>query len=277
MLLVPAGGNNFGLINPSYGTTRPSNTGFGITVAPLAGSYGAYVQLFAALSEPAYGILVNINSNTGSAASRSTVIDIGIDEAGGSSYTARVTGILCGGAAAMSAGGLWYYFPLFVPAGASIGIRANGSVTTAIRVFASLMQRPARPEMVRVGSLVDTLGVSGSVGTVIVPGTTSDGSWTLIGTTTHRCWSWQVGLQVAVADTAWTAGNLFVGLAVGDGTNFDIIIKDQLFITTTTEAISNYLPLNFERDVPAGSNIYMRAQSSSALDAYTAAAYGLGG
>lgn len=281
MLHVPTGANSFGDTPASWGTSRPAAAN-GTAVTPGAGAYGSYVQLFAATGADSYGILININSNNGSAASRGTVIDIGVDEAGGTSYTARVTGLLCGGAAAYNLGGsgVWYYFPLFIPAGSTIAVHGNSTVATAFRVGAVLMQKPANPAMIRKGSFVETLGISGNIGTAITPGTTAEGSWTLVGTTATRCWWWQVGLQVATTDTAWGAGVIHVDVGVGDGTvgGTDVIIRDAPITTSTAEALTN-IPITegVEWDVPSGSNIYVRAQNSGTNDAYTCAVYGLGG
>lgn len=281
MLHVPVGANSFGDTPASWGTTRPAAAN-GTAVTPGAGAYGAWAQLFAATTQDTYGILINVNSNTGSAASRGTVIGIGWDESGGTSYTARVEGLLCGGAAAYNTGGsgVWYYFPIFIPAGSRIAARGNSTVATAFRVGAVLMQKPANPAMVRKGSFVEALGISGNIGTVIVPGTTAEGAWTLVGTTSKRCWWWQVGFQVAVADTAWGAGIMHVDLGVGDGTvgGTDVIIRDTPISMSTAEALTN-IPISagVEWDVPSGSNIYVRAQYSGTLDTYTCAAYGLGG
>lgn len=281
MLHVPTGANSFGDTPASWGTMWPAAAN-GTAVTPAVGSYGSWAQIFAATSADTYGILININSNSGSASSRGTVIDIGWDEAGGTSYTARVTGLLCGGAAAYNLGGsgCWYYFPLFIPSGSRIAARGNSTVATAFRVGAVLMQKPANPAMVRKGSFTETLGISGNIGTVIVPGTTSEGAWTLVGTTSLRCWWWQVGVQVSTADTAWTAGVMHVDVGVGDGTvaGTDVIIRDTPITTSTAEALTNIpITAGVEWDCPAGSNIYVRAQFSGTLDTYTCAAYGLGG
>lgn len=279
MLHVPAGANAFGDSVASWGTTRP-NAAHGTTVTPNAGSYGSWAQLFAAQTEDTLGILININSNNTGVTSRGTVIDIGWDEAGGTSYTARIEGLICGGASSYAVGGsgVWYYFPIFIPAGSSIAARANSTVATAFRVAAVLSQKSVNPVMVRRGSFVEAMGVSGSAGTAIVPGQAAEGAWTLIGTTSNRCWWWQLGVQVDVADTAWQNNVIHFDMAVGDATNKDIIIYDTPISTNAAEYITNIpITVGVEWDVPSGSNIYVRAQCSGILDSYNCAVYGLGG
>lgn len=279
MLHVPVGANSFGLTLPSWGTTRPAAAN-GTSVTPAVGSKGSWAQLGSDLVDDTYGLLININSNSASAASRNTVVDIGVDEAGGTSYTVRIPDLLAGGAPTYSTGGSgqWYYFPLFIPAGSSVAARSQGSVTTAHRVGCVHLQRPMNQSSVRVGSYVEALGITAPAGTSVTPGTTSEGTWTSIGTTTNRCWWWQAAIQVPTADTSWNAAAIHVDVAVGNGTDFDVIIQDMAVVTSTAEAIVNPpLTAGVEWDVPAGSTIYMRAQHSGTLDTYTGAVYGLGG
>jgi hypothetical protein len=277
MLHVPVGTNTFGLTQASWGTTRPAAAN-GTSVTPVVGSKGSWASMVTATTADAYGILININSNSASAASRQTVVDIGIDEAGGTSYVVAIADLLAGGAPAYTVGAQWYFFPLYIPAGAHIAARAQSSVTTAFRVGCQLLERPSNPAQIRKGSFVETLGVSGVAGTTIVPGTTNKGSWTLIGTTVERLWWWQAAIQIPTTDTAWNAQSLHVDLAVGDGVTYDTIISDLAITMSTAEILANPpLTAGVEWSVPPGSSIYMRAQSSGTLDVYQAAAYGLGG
>lgn len=284
MLHVPTGAGAFGASVPSWGATRPSATN-GAAVTPGVGTKGSWVQLFAAQNADTYGVMININSNNGSAASRGTALDFGWDEAGGTSYQVRIPDILCGGAGSYGTpgGGLWYYFPIFIPAGSTIAVRANSTASPAFRVGAVIMQKPVNPSMVRRGSFVEVLGLGAgeNIGTVIVPGTTAEGAWTLVGTTSKRCWWWQLGVQVSLADTTWGAGVMHFDVGVGDGTagGTDVIITDASYVLTASEALTNTLTSSgVEWDVPSGSNIYVRAQHSATPDSgYTCTVYGLGG
>jgi hypothetical protein len=224
--------------------------------------------------------MVNINSNAGSTASRNTLVKIGVDTSGGTSYVDVIPDLICGGAAPynVSGGGVWYYFPIFIPAGSRVGAVARGSVTTAIRVGMMAMERPANPSMIRKGSFVESIGISGNTGTSVTSGTTSEGAWTLLGATTLRTWWWQVGMQIATTDTSWSTNSIHVDLAVGDASNKDIIIMDANFTTTTNEQLVNPpLTAGVEWDVPAGTNVYVRAQCSGTADPYEIGAYALGG
>lgn len=281
MLHVPLGAG-YGLITPSYGTTRPAATN-GTSVTPVTtNAWGTAVQLHTATTADAYGIWVNINSNFTSAASRNTAIQIGVDEAGGTAYVYKLTNILCGNAGtyAGGSGGIWHFFPLYIPTGSTIAVQARGSVVTALRVGTVLLQEYREPAVFRRGTFSETLGVTVGAGTAAgvtaTAGTTAEGAWVTLGTTVKRMWHWQVGCQVATAQTTQNANAIHVDLAVGDATTKDIILTNSFFSTDTTEQIFN-IPQNVMYDVPAGSTIYGRLQISGTANAYSLCAYGVGG
>lgn len=279
MLFVPRAGRQMIGIEASWGTTRPA-TNFGTSVTPAVGSKGSWAAMGSALAFASVGLLININSNAASVASRETVVDIGIDPAGGTSFTPIIQNLLAGGANTyLASGGVYYYFPIYIPAGARIGARAQGTVTTAIRCNFMSYGRPSRPELHRTGSYVETLGITGTAGLDNTNGgTTAEGGWNLIGTTTRRCWWWQFGLQVAASDTAWNAAVVHMDLAIGDGSNKHLIAQDVPLFLTSNEAANRIGDQNLmEWHAPAGSSIYARLQSSGNLDPFQWAAWGLGG
>ena len=106
MLFVPAGANSFGVVQESF-TGRPASA-MGTAVTPAVGSKGSWAQVFASLDHDTYGLLVNINSNTDSAASRNTVLDIGIGAA--SSEIVLIPDLIAGNANIYTGFGvgLWY-------------------------------------------------------------------------------------------------------------------------------------------------------------------------
>lgn len=278
MLHVPVGTNTFGVTAGANTTTRPAaSQGFAVT--PAVGSYGSWVQIIASTgSFDTYGVLINFNSNSGSNASRNTMVNIGIGGAG--SETIIIPDLIAGGGGTYVVnGGTWYFFPLFIPAGTRVAAQAIGSVTTAFRCNIQFLQAPLNPSQIRKGSFVEAIGVgTAPTGTSVTAGTTSEGSWTSLGTTTNKLWWWQLGVQVSTADTSWISGAQHFDLAYGDATNKQIIIEDLLIVSATSEAMQNPpLTAGVELPVPAGTNIYVRAQSSGTPDPYLVTAYGLGG
>lgn len=303
MLFVPRGSNDFS-VTPSYGdaTTRPLNgsatTGFGTGITPATtNAYSAYVAMGSTLTRDCYGITVNLNGYYASAANRLGAVSIGVDYTGGATYTEIVSGALMSmsnqygiSGTGLGAGGITYYFPLFIPSGSSVAMRARGnSATPPVSASILYLNSPPSPQNVRRGSFVETLGISLGNGTCtgvnVTAGTTTDGSgattWTLIGTTQKRTWHYQAGVQLS-GDTTMTVGILFLDLAYGDGTNFNIISQNIYVGTTGTEQFTIIPNINgVEANVPPGSNIYARLHNSLAnpdnAGVYQVVVYATGG
>jgi len=285
MLFVPNNSQGFATILSSWDTTRPAAAN-GVSVTPNAASnaYGTPVAIGSALTSNCYGIMLNINNNSGAVASRNSAIQLMVDEAGGTSYVAKITGLLCGSAAPYTVGGgIFYYFPIFIKSGSTLAVAARGSVATAFNVGYIIYQQPFNPDSIRVGAFSETLGITVGTGTVVgttvVPGTTSDGAWTSIGTTTNAMWWWQVGVQLPVGDTSWGAAVLHLDIGWGGATP-DVIIRDMPVTFNAAEQLSFYPPWGgCEKMVPAGATLYARLQSSATLETgnYTVGIYGIGG
>lgn len=267
----------------SQAGVRPA-AAYGTVVTPVNISKGTYVQVFsgAAVVNDVYFILINVNSNSVSASARDTLLDIGVDEAGGTSYTARIPDLLVSNASPynVGSGGVWYAFPLFIPAGSSIAARAavnNASVGT-LRVLIYLYGQPRRPETTRFGRTVQAIGVVPvSVrGTLVTPGTTSDGAWTLLGATSQTLWWWQYGY--GTNDTTMTAAGIHADLSAGSAGGQKMLLEDALICITSTEQANNApLTAGCVANVAPSQNIYGRLQSSAAADSNVSMiAYGLG-
>lgn len=273
MLAVPGGAFAFGNVESNM-PGQPLTTG-GTVITPVVGSKGGWAQVFASLANDTYGLMILVHNSRTSAANRSYAIDVGIGGAGSEQViipdligsNAGVTNNTCG---------IWYYFPIFIPAGTRVAVRAQGSVTTTCRVIVRAMQLPRDPTMVKTCGYVEKLGITGIVGTALTPGTTSEGSWVSVGTTTRDLWWWQLGVQVPVADVAHNQTFLHFDIAVGDGTNFTVIAPDIQVSVTTGEEMGKALSVFCEHWVPSGSTIYVRGQADVAPDNYEVCVYGAG-
>jgi hypothetical protein len=274
MLHVPVGSNTFSLVEPST-TARPA-AAQGTAVTPGTTNKGNWAELIASTTDESYGLVICINSNSASTASRNTITDIGLGSAG--NEIVLIPDLISGNAAAYTLGGIWYYFPIFVPKNSRIAARGQGTVTTAYSVYCQTLQRPLNASQIRKASFVQALGVSGVNGTSVTSGTTAEGDWVSLGTTTNRLWWWQVGIQVINTDTAHNTVAYHIDLSVGDSTTRDLIVTDLQFITNTAEYASNPpLSAGVEYPCPEGSEIWVRAQCSGTTDPLRITAYGAGG
>lgn len=278
--------DNFAWRVDSIGTTRPA-AAIGATVTPAQNSKGSYAQVFTALARNCYFLSININSNNVAAAARNTLVDIGIDPAGGTSYTVLIPDLLgsCAsalGALSTTAGhGIWYHFPIWIPAGATVGARAsvNNATVGTLRVRCKAYGSPRDRSLVKVGTRVTAYGITGasSAGTTITSGTTSEGTWTSLGSIAHRNWWWQAGM--GVSDSTMSALMYYMDLGVGDGSNKFVVIENEEVLTSGSEALSKLgIIAGCEFLTPAsGQTVYGRLQCSGNADAsLSMAAYGLG-
>lgn len=299
MLFVPNGSNDFAA-SASYGLTRPgvASNGVSLTAATLsttnAYSTTQFQQIGNALTTDCYGLYINVNNYFAGGVFRQLALRFVVDYTGvgGSSFGSGNVIIdgLVGSQATQYAlgGGLWYYFPIYIPSGSAVGVTGRGSTTTAPLPSISIqyMTAPSNPSLVKRASFVETIGLTLGTGTVagisVTPSTaaTEPNSWTLIGTTTKRTWWWQVACQHS--DTTMTALNYHVDLGVGTSTTtVDPIITDQYIQTTATEQFLNLgRGFGVEKVVPAGSSIYARVHNAGANEnagSFQVVAYGCGG
>ena len=278
--------NEWGLVISSVGGTRPA-AAFGVSVVPLTNStLGPYSTLLAGASvtEDVYAIEINVNNVGQTTVARDCLATLALDPAGGTTFT-DITDLLCGSASqygGLAGGGIGnganFWFPLWIKAGTTIGMRGSVSTVdvTAFQAFVRLYCKPSRPELVWCGQKIEQLGVTvaSSNGTAVTAGTTSEGAWTSIGTTTrdHRFYEYGFGM----GDAASSSNGYNVDVSVGDASNKKTIILDAYVGTSTTEMASKHKAPTWATS-KSGDIVYARTQvGPSAADTHTIAVYGMG-
>ena len=260
-------------------------TSAGLSLAPANGSKGAWGILATAaqMTEEASGFCLWVHTGGTANANRPLALDIGIDPAGGTSYSVMVADIVCGnaGTALLAGGGHKFFFPLRIPAGAQIAVRGQSNATTAVRVGIKLYGKANASEMLPRGSFTETVGYVGSgSGTTFTPGNAADGAWAELGTTTRPCWWWQLGYSIS--NTTIMAEYTYIQLAYGDATNKHMILE-RTHQATTGELIGDVTGQQVVWQegycrVPAGATLYVRGRANDAPDTgYNAVAIGVGG
>jgi hypothetical protein len=276
-LWFPDGVNEAILRVSSYSGTRPPNasTEHNITMVPgSANTKGSWVEVLSdsVITSDLCWLDVWASWNNIAGVARNCVFDIGVDEAGGTTYVVLVPDVCATMADNHTlGGGIRHSFPIHIKAGSAIAIRAQssdggGSCGIAVRGYG----RPRSGYPAFAGKYATTFGFNSgtTLGTAVTSGAASEGSWTAIATSISRAHQWwQVGMFAN--NTALTSGNLYhVDVAYGDASNKHIIINGQPWrITSASETIANDpMPVCFRR-VPAGANLYLRAQCSGTADA----------
>lgn len=280
-LYVP-GRRDFNFLYSNVSATRlVAGWGFSHTCG-TAPTFSAYATLVSAanITTDIYWVELIFSNAFNAATTRNLLVNIGIDTAGGTTFTTRIPALMAGHAGSMIiGGGIVYNFPLYIPSGSSIGIQATGTTAFAFNTAIKLYGRPSVPDSINAGSYVINYGTTAATatGTAITNGTTAEGTYTPVGTTTRSHWWWQMGHTFV--DTNVGAAGVSFDLAAGSSPTLnEQILQDQLFWYDGTERIWNTPQLNCYGNTNTGDIVYIRGQGSAAAEtSLSVAAYGLGG
>lgn len=262
MLYTPV--NDFGWTLDNFGATFTSAAMGTAVTSGGANLKGTAQSIWAgsSVTEDVYGIAIGFQAGDSAAALRLFLCDLLVDPAGGSSWSVKIANLAVHGPSTVL-GGVWYYFPLYIKSGTSIGMQIQCRVTTiTLRCLIKLFGKPGRPELAHVGNVVETIGASTAttVGTTVTPGTSAMGSYSAsMGTTVRNCFWWQMG--ILFDDSTCTAVTYWFDLAAGDASNKLTCIHMLPYINNSSEqggkAIAGInLPY---RNIPAGANVYTRS------------------
>lgn len=270
--------NNFG--------ANPSATP-GTSVTPGASNVeGSWTQIAsgANIAQDVIAFMIRVVSGATATAAKPQIMDIGVDPAGGTSYTEVISNIVCGASGTgIAMPGHFFLFPLRIKAGSSVAVRIKGANATAgtVRVAAEFYGQQSNPLLIPVGSIAETIGtITNSNGVSFTPGNAADGSWVDLGVTTNPLWWWQVAYQIDNATI--TAEYTYIDLAWGDASNKHII-KRLMHGGDTSERVGDIFSKDLNMfdcyaPVPAGAHLYIRGRCNNAPDTgYNAVAIGIGG
>lgn len=176
-------------------TATPHNLNYGTALTAGANNAdGSAVQLLSALSHDVE--LIGVAATTFGTATTvpSALMDLLYDPAGGSSWAELIPDLMIGGTAQINmisttmGNGMpvWYWFPIWVPAGASIGAMARGAHSSTVtgRVIIYALGGNRNPGSWWCGRRVNPVGINAaaSQGTSHTPGTGgSYSSWASLG------------------------------------------------------------------------------------------------
>ena len=271
-----------------YSNIGNASSSPGTSVTPGASNAeGSWTQVATSgnISEEIWEIVIGVTAGSSNAQAKNHLLDVGIDEAGGSSYTAIISNIVCGQSGTITAGcgGIWFRFPIKIKSGSSVAVRIQGSNATAgtVRVIVHFYGKPSRPEVVWRGEVSETIGtITNSNGVSFTPGNAAEGTWVSLGTTSKKLSWWQLGVQVD--NSATSALVVYVDLAYGDSTNKHMICEDlQFMIIGSSEIVCYHTNLSMWQtcfcEVPSGGELWVRGMASAApTSGYNAVAVGVG-
>lgn len=263
-------------------SSRPSSS-YGTAVTPAQNAFGSWAQLLAAgsVTNAVRGVLVTFTNTNASTLAKDCVVDIGVDPAGGTSYTTLLPSLFASNCNTVSSSpGTSYYFPIAIAAGSSIAARAsvNNATVGTVRVQITVFGSPT--VTTRAGTAVEAVGLTAasSAGTAVTPGQAAEGAWATMGTLSAESWFFQLGVGLNVGTA--TGGTLAFDAAEGDGNT--MLVEDALYISTVGEVLmqcnGNCLVHQVQRTIANGSTIKVRGQCSGVPDAgYSAIVYAVSG
>jgi hypothetical protein len=281
------------LINPPFqfsrqvdnltGTPPAATVGTNFTAAANSGSNGTDTAVLSALAFDCYYFIIGIGGITGANVDGRASLDVRHDPAGGTSWATLISALVCGYSAVPAAGvtgiGFWYHFPLFIPAGTSLGVRSRTSHTSNItsgRVVMYCYGCPNRPDMWWCGSAVESLGISAlsSTGTSHTPGNSGAfSSYASVGSVTTRRYG---AIQFGVNGS--DASSLAIGYywEMGYGSN-KLPGSPTFYNSSTTGEVTARTGFGqpIFCDIPAGTQMQCRATGSGTAEAYSVAMYGV--
>jgi hypothetical protein len=253
----------------SYGTVYLAGTGAVDATA---------ATLLTALSHDCEYMVLGFSGFGANAVNTATLLDILYDPAGGTSWTELISDLLVGMlgstvdmavAAGQQGVPLMFHFPIWIPAGSSIGVRAkmvdSNPLAISSRIVIMVGGDNRNPASWWCGQKVETVGTFNQAacrGQSITPGASSviAGSWTNLGSTLSAAGGavqWAVQGQVASAQVASTARYEFGvdGVQIGPP-----VWSGMSQVEGRCQWLSGPVFYNF----PAGSQIQVRAGSSLA-------------
>lgn len=155
------------------------------------------------LTDDCYYVAVQFSVAFSAGTIRNCLIDIMYDPAGGTSWSVLLPDLAVGqsfwasGFTGQTPAPNRYEFPVFIPAGSSLGVRGQNSTASTIQGYMNLWAwgSPSRPDAFWYGTKIDALGLdsANSRGTVLTPGA-SGAYGTAISLTATKPYGWlQIG------------------------------------------------------------------------------------
>lgn len=254
----------------SHLTTRPANTAFGTSVTCYQNAFTAYTAVGSALAAATDELIIHVrDASVAAGGIRSMVLRVGIDLAGGTTFT-KLGDFLVGGVPIFNVGGgtTRIYLPMTIPAGATIGMvgSVNNVTPGTVRCWWRAGEGGAGARLGCTAIEEVGLTLASSTGTAVTPGQAAEGAWTLLGTLANAAKYMGVGADTANATCGSTIYNVDLAYSTDAGATKTIVVEDQEVIEQTSEC--NGFQAEFRllaaRAVPAGAEIYARAQCSTA-------------
>lgn len=261
------------LLTDDVAAASSSRTAITATASGTPHAVGSWVDIDASASADASGLFVFMSSTVNtSGADSSTLMEIGVDPTGGSTFAVWATLAIGYQSAAR---------PIFVPGHIAAGTRL------AMRVRSVTASRSVSAWVSYLKAKTTTFGAPVTYGTdtatsrgtaLTAPGSTNTkGAWTTIATATAADLSAICVCPQANGGTAMNGSGVLIDIGVdpAGGSSYTVVAADIYLLGSATEFYNALSPTTYGIDIPAGSNIaarYARANANNAVDLLIVAA-----
>lgn len=264
-------------------TVSATTTGFGTAVTAGASNVKGTAVSVLTVTSDVYWLKIGLGGFNSSGTNGSVLADILYDPAGGTSWQVLIPNLFAGNTVFLDldttssfGGARWFEFPIFIPAGSSIGCQAAtanaGTLAGEIILIASGGQ--AMPDHFA-GSSVETIGIAtaDSGGTAHTAGNSSAfSSWTNFGSTLARNAKGIVFAAMGEGDNTFSA-NVYV---FEFGVAGVLIGGPLMFGLNTSESGSILLTQSFNfTALAAGTQLQVRGKCSGTANAVDVGAWAI--
>lgn len=260
-----------------------STIGNTVTGSGTANTKGAWQQLLPATAFEAYILHVKVFDVRVSTVNTALLLDIGIDPAGGTTYSVLVPNLAMGFGGTIEEPHQDFAIPVFIPAGSTVAGRLQSVVTSETATVAIALggSTPRSDPFVPRGLVVaygDNTADSGGV-TLINAAADTKAAWVEITSATTHPHS-GIALALQGNGTVMSNLNLLVDIGIGAASSEVVIVGDIYLRGSAGEQIGSRFPCApiVAIAIPEGSRLAVRAQTENAnrQDQYDAVLYGWG-
>lgn len=259
----------------------PSTTATGTNVTCGASNAdGTAVTVLSGLAHDCEYLVIGFGaSSSPSGINNSCLVDVLVDRAGGTSWTSVIDDLLAGfvlqTGSNNSLAQRMYRFPLWIPAGSSIGIRGRTASASTFTLRCNMWAYGGnqRPESWWCGQKVTTYGVTAasSIGTMHTAGNSGAySSWATVAASTSDHRAFTMGVQ-GVNGTTMSGLAYHFQFGVGSINLGGTYYKQ----TTTAEGGWDVNPEPVFYSIPSGTNLQVRGTCSGVAEALDVAIYGI--
>ena len=247
----------------SYGADTATSEGTKVTASVTANTKGAWAELTASTGFDLQGFLVSFSAEP-QTGQPNLLLDIGVG-GGGSEEIIFEDLLLCPSSNYDSDFSKFVYAPVRIGAGIRVAARCQGTVGSEV-INISLNAVPSAFTSMMPGSNVIAFGANtaDSGGISVDPGGTANtkGAWTEIDASTSDNIKGIWITQATVNNTANRVQRCMYDVAIGGSGSEEIIAENLIYIGSQQETVFS-MPVFFPIDVPSGSRLAIRAQTTT--------------